>query len=131
MIVMGVASCGFPSTTAELASDGSGNQRSSAPTLQPELCRPEELEGFVVDFCELTDEDIVSGLWQTLDQAHPGLYTRRQLECIGANYLQLSAVDRASIASAVFNSASPAVAAADAAINRLFTVCGATVPVTH
>ena len=99
--------------------------------MQPELCRPEELEGFVVDFCELTDEDIVSGLWQTLDQAHPGLYTRRQLECIGANYLQLSAVDRASIASAVFNSRSPAVAAADAAINRLFTVCGATVPVAH
>ena len=100
----------------------------STSTSQP--CEPQELEGLTVDNCELTDEAIVGSLLESLAQAYPGRYTPEQLGCIGDNYLGLSEAQRASIASAVFNNASPAVGEADAAIEGLFTSCGTTGPRT-
>lgn len=127
VLMICLTSCGS-TDRAGVTADEAGSQQSIPSTST--TCKPDELPGLVVDNCKPTDNAIVSSLLDSLEEAYPGLYTEDQLECIGSNYLELSESQRASIASEVFNSASPAAEEADAAVGGPFTSCGTTSPPT-
>jgi hypothetical protein len=126
-IAVVLAACMSGGSSPDVAREP-GTAPSMTSTSEP--CEPEELEGVIVDDCVPNNEVIVRGLVESLEQVYPGRYTPEEVECIGDNDLSLSEANRASMASAVFNRASPASGRADAAIEGLFTSCGTTGPPT-